>query len=129
MNGETITLNVCPQNSQTVVSSFDPGIVIKPDLNPCINYVSVRGFDRLLILSTLFYGSVYRKQSKREEYCGSVGVSQFCFAECPTTISGVVSRDPFQFACFVYNNGFPSKPSLLPSDVQDMFRFSLGKVN
>ena len=30
-----------------------------PELNPCFYYISVRGFDRLLIISTILFGGFY----------------------------------------------------------------------
>ena len=69
-----------------------------PELNPCFYFISVRGFDRILIISTILFGGFYhianrvkwttwhwmscqhRKISKEifqdpdEEYCGSVGL-------------------------------------------------------
>ena len=35
-----------------------------PELNPCFYYVSVQGFDRLLILSTIIFGKFYHAATR-----------------------------------------------------------------
>ena len=45
----------------------------------------------------------------------------FCFPPCPTTADGLVTRSRAQISCYVYNNGNPEKPGLLPSEVNTLF--------
>ena len=35
-----------------------------PELNPCFYYVSVQGFDRLLILYTIIFGKFYHAATR-----------------------------------------------------------------
>ena len=46
---------------------------------------------------------------------------EYCFSPCPvgSAIDGTVSKSWAQFSCYVYNNGKPDQPALLPSDVQE----------
>ena len=43
---------------------------------------------------------------------------EHCFSPCPVTSDGAVTRAWAQFVCYVYNNGKPDQPGLLPMDVQ-----------
>ena len=45
---------------------------------------------------------------------------EYCFSPCPILPSTpcTVRKSWAQFSCYVYNNGKPDKPALLPSDVQ-----------
>ena len=44
-----------------------------------------------------------------------------CFPPCATTDDGRVTRPLAQISCYVYNNGNPEKPGLLPSEVFTLF--------
>lgn len=121
--GSEVTIPACPQFGSEVITSFDQTAIMTPELNPCFYYISVRGFDRLLIISTILFGGFYHiaNQDPDEQYCGSVGLQEYCFAPCPVTSEGTVTRSWAQFTCYVYNNGKPDQPGLTPLDVQNLY--------
>lgn len=42
--------------------------IMTPELNPCFYYISVRGFDRLLIISTILFGGFYHIANQVIDY-------------------------------------------------------------
>ena len=51
-------------------------------------------------------------------YYVNVSPQEHCFSPCPVTNEGTVTRSWAQFVCYVYNNGKPGQPGLLPMDVR-----------
>lgn len=112
-NGEQITLPVCQQTGREPILSFpntnDP---ILPNLDRCVNYMSARGWDRIVDLYAQIFGTIplqdERAKRRDKEFCGQVGSVQYCFPPCVNGFDGSITRSVGQISCFVYNHGDPS---------------------
>ena len=83
-------------------------------LNPCFYYLSARGLDRLLTLvRTILLG----KPVVTNLWCGTASGVRFCYTTCTALRPGAAIPNPTDLVCLVYNNGYPPKPALLPSDI------------
>ena len=88
-----------------------------PPLNPCFYYLGVRGFDRLVSLFRLTFEG---RQRASKEYCGTSGGFRFCYTMCVALRPGAATTTATDLACIIYNNGYPPKPALLPSDIESI---------
>lgn len=121
-DGTEITLGICPQDGFEVQIEFPEDEPMSPSLNPCFKYMAVSGLDRLFILPTIFFrAAVNIKKDTSDQFCGVAGGGhEYCFSPCPS-MEGQVFLDWSQVACYVYNNGNPDNPDMLPSEVEEMF--------
>ena len=87
---------------------------VDPPLNPCFYYLSVRGLDRLLTPARFF---ILGKPVVTNLWCGTAGLIRFCYTFCTSLGPGAATTNPTDLVCLVYNNGYPPKPALLPSDI------------
>ena len=116
-NGEEITLPVCKQQGrETVTFPTNPTSTeaVSPDLDKCVNFLSVRGWDRFVDWYARIFGlfTLQDERARRRDkvFCGTVGGLQYCFPPCEKGFEGLVKRPLGEKSCFVYNHGKPSDP-------------------
>ena len=86
-------------------------------MNPCFYYLSTSGFDRILSLARLF---VFGRPAVENSFCGTAGGVRYCYTFCTALRPGAAAPNPTDIVCIIYNNGYPPKPGLLPSDIDSI---------
>ena len=104
---------------KTIINQYSLFQPVEPALNPCVYYLSVRGFDRLINLATFIIAGKSEAE-KSDQFCGTVDNIPFCYTFCKSLRPGAVTNNPTDLVCIVYNNGYPPKPNLLPEDIESI---------